>query len=1097
MKITDKPKIAQAFRWRNGAYFLGRSIVIVFLVAFQLGLDNGVIAWASPRLHVFQMNGSSLSVSEQHVLKTIGAAGYKARLIQEEDLLFHLKLSEMPYLLVPLSSHIQTSSFDPLTRYLAVGGRLIFISSGELPDPSFQKLLQGLGLNVTGTATASEELKLYWQGASLPGGDSLMAGNQVLTFQSGLNEEVIANWGQQYPAIINTPKGALLNWPRGQSLSKTTVVMALTKLMPMARPDSIVFAESTPSQASRRYKHNAFASSEKNVAQAPAMKNSSKGVLSPDYIYNQAILGNKASRPEGAHSLRPYAVNVTNSENASDNSALKPNASIPPKASSASKPNASIPPKASSASKPNASIPPKASSASKPNASIPPKASSASKPDASIPPKASSASKPNASIPPKASSASKLDASSSPKANLHKESAAQLQAKRPHSASSKKTITSEQSEAETEAEVLGNILGTSQPEGKAPATKKPLAPQTGGGAETSGATPNPASGRSAQPQKPFSFLDPEAAEVLAPEFDYGTYSYNLRILDDYNRRINDALETSRQLSLEVPEEKIRAMLKDAYQHKRKFESLYLGNQTQAGLDQFAEARRLTLRALALTSASPRVEGRAIWLDRGTILEAKNPQELKKMMLKLRQAGINIVYFETLNAGFPIYPSAILAPNPLVQGWDPLKVAVEEGHQLGMEVHAWVWVFAVGNQRHNPLISRPASYPGPVLMEGGLMSEALRARDGSLQADNRQHEYWLDPASEKGRSLLLKVYEEIVSQYNVDGLQLDYIRYPFQTSATLMGFDSAGRDRFYQATGQSLDRLDDNTAKLWIAWKTSQVSSFVRQVSERLRKIKPNLMISAAVFPMRRESRIVAIQQDWETWIDNGWVDTLSPMSYTSDPQRLQGMFDYVRSSPRKRSLIYPGIALHRLDGGQLVQQLEALRQHGGLGATLFAGAHLDQEKIETLGTGPYKEQTSIPPHRDVVKSLQIILADYSQKFNTLQAKGALANLSGSQTQDIQASLGKFKESLTALSAFKTTAQMPEEKLMAAQQSLSALQLATDPWLQSEVNNRFRAQYFNQKMQLLDGLLGYLLDKNKLAIQAPRLAAPELTVKNPQ
>jgi uncharacterized lipoprotein YddW (UPF0748 family) len=1027
MKITDKPKIAQAFRWRNGAYFLGRSIVIVFLVAFQLGLDNGVIAWASPRLHVFQMNGSSLSVSEQHVLKTIGAAGYKARLIQEEDLLFHLKLSEMPYLLVPLSSHIQTSSFDPLTRYLAVGGRLIFISSGELPDPSFQKLLQCLGLNVTGTATASEELKLYWQGASLPGGDSLMAGNQVLTFQSGLNEEVIANWGQQYPAIINTPKGALLNWPRGQRLSKTTVVMALTKLMPMARPDSIVFAESTPSQASRRYKHNAFASSEKNVAQAPAMKNSSKGVLSPDYIYNQAILGNKASRPEGAHSLRPYAVNVTNSENASDNSALKPNASIPPKASSASK----------------------------------------------------------------------LDASSSPKANLHKESAAQLQAKRPHSASSKKTITSEQSEAETEAEVLGNILGTSQPEGKAPATKKPLAPQTGGGAETSGATPNPASGRSAQPQKPFSFLDPEAAEVLAPEFDYGTYSYNLRILDDYNRRINDALETSRQLSLEVPEEKIRAMLKDAYQHKRKFESLYLGNQTQAGLDQFAEARRLTLRALALTSASPRVEGRAIWLDRGTILEAKNPQELKKMMLKLRQAGINIVYFETLNAGFPIYPSAILAPNPLVQGWDPLKVAVEEGHQLGMEVHAWVWVFAVGNQRHNPLISRPASYPGPVLMEGGLMSEALRARDGSLQADNRQHEYWLDPASEKGRSLLLKVYEEIVSQYNVDGLQLDYIRYPFQTSATLMGFDSAGRDRFYQATGQSLDRLDDNTAKLWIAWKTSQVSSFVRQVSERLRKIKPNLMISAAVFPMRRESRIVAIQQDWETWIDNGWVDTLSPMSYTSDPQRLQGMFDYVRSSPRKRSLIYPGIALHRLDGGQLVQQLEALRQHGGLGATLFAGAHLDQEKIETLGTGPYKEQTSIPPHRDVVKSLQIILADYSQKFNTLQAKGALANLSGSQTQDIQASLGKFKESLTALSAFKTTAQMPEEKLTAAQQSLSALQLATDPWLQSEVNNRFRAQYFNQKMQLLDGLLGYLMDKNKLATQAPRLAAPELTVKNPQ
>lgn len=1020
MKITDKPKIAQVFRWRNGAGFLGRSIVVGFLVAFQLGIDSGVLVWAAQKLPVFWANNPTQEGADQHVWKTIEAAGYKPRLVQEEDLLFHLKLSEIPYLLVPLSSHIQLSIFGLLSRYSEAGGHLIFISSGEVPDPSVQRLVQLLGLNVTGTAIVAEDLKLLWQGAALPCGDTLMAGDRILTVQSGMNEQVLANWGHQYPAIISTPKGALLNWPLGQRLSKTTVVMALSRVMPMAKPDSIVFAEPSPNQPFKQFVNKAFGALKTSMTQTPVIQNAPKDGLSPNYSFNQAILENTPPRSQKSNSPQPPAVTVRVVEKPVDSPVSKSAVPIP--------------------------------------FTAPP-----------VKPQA----KQIQSVP------------------VHP------QVKQAQSAPTKKTMSAEQSEAATEAEVLENILGGPQPQENVPPSSTPPALPKGLAAEALGSAQKSDPGQSAHPQKKtFSFLDPEAAEVLAPEFDYGTYSYNLRILDDYNRRINNALETSRQLSLEVPEEKIRLMLKEAYQHKRKFESLYLGNQIQAGLDQYAEARRLTLRALALTSASPRVEGRAIWLDRGTILEAKNPQELKKMMLKLRQAGINIVYFETLNAGFPIYPSAILTHNPLVQGWDPLKTAVEEGHQLGMEVHAWVWVFAVGNQRHNPLIAKPGSYPGPVLVEGGLMSEALRARDGSLKGGNRQNEYWLDPASEKGRQLLLKVYEEIVSQYNVDGLQLDYIRYPFQTSATLMGFDPVGRDRFYQATGQSLDKLDDYTTKLWISWKTAQVSSFVQQVSERLRKIKPNLMISAAVFPMRRESRIVSIQQDWETWIENGWVDTLSPMSYTSDPQRLQGMFDYVQSSPRKRSLIYPGIALHRLDGGQLVQHLEALRQQGGLGATLFAGAHLDQEKIDTLGDGPYKEQASIPPHRDVVKSLQIILEDYSQKFNTLQAKGALASLSGGQTQHIQASLGKFNASLSALSAFKTAAHMPIETLMSAQQSLAALQLATDPWLQSEVNNPFRAQYFNQKMRLLDELLGYLVDKNKLVPQGPRMIMPELTVKNP-
>jgi uncharacterized lipoprotein YddW (UPF0748 family) len=481
-----------------------------------------------------------------------------------------------------------------------------------------------------------------------------------------------------------------------------------------------------------------------------------------------------------------------------------------------------------------------------------------------------------------------------------------------------------------------------------------------------------------------------------------------------------------------------------------------------------------LQALALTTISPRVEGRAIWLDRGTIVKAGGPAGVKLLMQRLHQSGLNVVYFETLNAGFPMYQSTLLKGNPLIQqgaqGWDPLQIAVEEGHRLGMEVHAWVWVFAVGNRRHNDLIGKPASYPGPVLEDGGLMSEALRGRDGGLNMDPRQNEYWLSPASPKGRDFLISVYKEIITRYPVDGLHLDYIRYPFQTGGTRMGFEPVGKERFTQSTGMNLENMDDYTLRMWIAWKTYQVSSFVQQVSEMVRSTRPEVKISAAVFPMKRDARIVAIQQDWETWVDNGWIDILNPMSYTSDPERLQSIYEYVQHSPQKHVLFYPGISLKHLDGASLVTQVEALRQKGCLGSTLFAGAFLDSEKIDTLGKGLYKEANSIPPHRNTVESLRRITIDYAQKVAQLQANGGIT---AGDANGLNTALGQFSNSLNAFQGGTDAS-----KIQQAQQALQTVQTMTQNWTrQDKLQHPYRAAYFDTQVIQLNELMGYLVDKS--------------------
>ncbi len=74
----------------------------------------------------------------------------------------------------------------------------------------------------------------------------------------------------------------------------------------------------------------------------------------------------------------------------------------------------------------------------------------------------------------------------------------------------------------------------------------------------------------------------------------------------------------------------------------------------------------------LNSRLAQAEIRAVWLDRGTIVQAGSEKELAKIFDRLAKSGINTVFFETVNAGYTIYPSQVAPqPNPLIRGWRPL------------------------------------------------------------------------------------------------------------------------------------------------------------------------------------------------------------------------------------------------------------------------------------------------------------------------------------------------------------------------------------------------------------------------------------------
>jgi uncharacterized lipoprotein YddW (UPF0748 family) len=372
--------------------------------------------------------------------------------------------------------------------------------------------------------------------------------------------------------------------------------------------------------------------------------------------------------------------------------------------------------------------------------------------------------------------------------------------------------------------------------------------------------------------------------------------------------------------------------------------------------QLAQAAALSLEPLD-------VEGRCIWLDRGTITAARNRAGIAHLFNILKDAGFNTIYFEANNAGQAMFHTKLESENPLVtESFDPLEVAVDEAHKRGMELHVWLWTFRIGNVHTSELVSDQNS---PLLTR--MASQwCLRTSNGSLESPD-SNEYWLSPANPAARQFVIDLASEIAGKYAIDGIQLDYIRFPFQKRTQEMGFDSCTRSAFERDTSLSLRELSTHTRQRWIVWKTAQVNSFVKDLSTAIKTIRPGLPLSAAVFPFARNQRLFIIQQDWQTWVEQGWIDILNPMIYTPEVSTFSAAVSYMVNECKGKALVYPGAAILRFDDLTFVHQLASARSLGAHGITIFAAAHLDPRKLAVLTRGPYRRK-AVPAHHNQAKA---------------------------------------------------------------------------------------------------------------------------------
>ena len=320
----------------------------------------------------------------------------------------------------------------------------------------------------------------------------------------------------------------------------------------------------------------------------------------------------------------------------------------------------------------------------------------------------------------------------------------------------------------------------------------------------------------------------------------------------------------------------------------------------------------------LTKRMPKRETRAVWLTTLANLDwPKNyarseesiklqKQELIDILDKYQKANINTVLLQARVRAATIYPSDIEPWDQCITGvegrapgygYDPLGFAVEECHKRGMEIHAWIATIPVGAK--NSLGCRT------------LMKKGFRIRNFSTGS-------YLDPADPGVAPYLASVCGEIVRKYDVDGINLDYIRYP------------DGWPRPSYRDGDTPDQ------------RRSNITAIVRAIHDEVKAIKPWVKMSCSPIGKHADlSRYSSknfnahdrVSQEAQEWMRLGLMDQLYPMQYFRGDNYYPFVADWVENAYKRE--IVTGLGTYFLDPregnwtlGDLTRQMYVSRDFG-------------------------------------------------------------------------------------------------------------------------------------------------------------------------
>jgi uncharacterized lipoprotein YddW (UPF0748 family) len=315
--------------------------------------------------------------------------------------------------------------------------------------------------------------------------------------------------------------------------------------------------------------------------------------------------------------------------------------------------------------------------------------------------------------------------------------------------------------------------------------------------------------------------------------------------------------------------------------------------------------------------------------------------VRPVFKRLKKYGINIIIpFVKYDDGSVFFPTEEKDVSVVMQEWgvSPVKIMVKEAHNVGLKIHPVFVIFCEGSFKG---WDKP-SEPGPWLSKNLELAQ--------VDKNGKEILRWACPTSEEVRRHEANLILEVVKKYDVDGVQLDYIRYPEEGFGC---YCERCRGKFKEEHGidpMDIKELDHRMAK-WLDWRARNITTFVQDLRRDIRQIKRNVALSAAVF---KDYPACFFQhgQDWVEWCDKGLMDFVCPMTYEFHTKIARYRARAHRAAVGKETVIYEGLGKRSsqsiLTPEAVEEQVKAFIEEGANGVTIFAHGSVTDEDLDSL-----------------------------------------------------------------------------------------------------------------------------------------------------
>ena len=316
--------------------------------------------------------------------------------------------------------------------------------------------------------------------------------------------------------------------------------------------------------------------------------------------------------------------------------------------------------------------------------------------------------------------------------------------------------------------------------------------------------------------------------------------------------------------------------------------------------------------------SPKHEVRAVWLTTIGGLDwphsyaqsarsiEKQKAELVDLLNRLHRANINTVLLQTRVRGTVVYPSAIESWDGCCSGvpgkspgYDPLQFAIEECHKRGMELHAWVVTIPVGKWNALGCRNIRKKHPKMVVKTGA---------DG-----------YLNPAHAETARYLAGICREITANYDIDGIHLDYIRYPEEWKLNISKTQAR-----------------------------ANITNIVSEIYRQVKSLKPWVKMSCA--PIGKYDDLYRYSsrgwnaydkgcQDVRLWLKEGLMDQIYPMMYFRGDQFYPFAMDWKENSYGRH--VVPGLGVYFMSpreanwSAEVIERQMSVLRSQGMGYAFF------------------------------------------------------------------------------------------------------------------------------------------------------------------